>query len=395
VIEGKFTMELYNVFDDMSRDATFDFLVDRIKHTKQTGSFLQEKFTDIEEWKKIYLPFVKNQISYAQEKVALNEEIVEVVDFGEYTRKKVYFNAAPGCRIPAYLLIPNGLTKPAPGVVVLHDHGAMAYWGKEKAVEHKEPIPVLDAFVKELYEEPLASTMAKKGYVTLTIDSILFGERSFKVADKEDFKTRLAQYPIGTAEYIREYNDCVFEIQADIARIFFLAGTSLMATRLWDDIVSVDFLSSLPEVDSERIGCIGLSMGGYRSGWLSIVDSRVKCAVMAGAMQRYREMMKHRLPQVEWMWTVPGLYGTLDFEDIISLRAPKPLMAIHGKQDWLFEPELTGEKAIAHVEAVYKKAGAAQNFVCEYFDGPHVFLPPMQEKALAWMGCYLKKESSL
>jgi len=134
-------------------------------------------------------------------------------------------------------------------------------------------------------------------------------------------------------------------------------------------------------------------MGGYRAGWLAIMDDRIKCVVMAGAMQRYREMLQHRLPQVEWMWTVPGLYGMMDYEDIISLRAPKPLMLVQGIQDWLFEPEDTGQKAINHVKAVYEKAGASANFKHVSFDGPHVFLPNTQAKAFTWMDFYLKGDS--
>ena len=392
-LRGRDEMKLYNVFDEMLCDETFRFLTDRIKFAPQTGSFLQEKYADLTKWKAEYLPKIKDLVGHEQERVPLNAEITEIVEFDGYTRKKVYFDSARGCRVSAYLLIPHGLTEKAPAVLVMHDHGAMAYWGKEKAVEHKEPIPVLDEFVAEHYEYPLASSLAKDGYVTLAIDGLCFGERSFKVTEKAEFKERLAKYPLDSKEYVQEYNDCVFEMQGDIARIFFLAGTSLMAHRLWDDIVSIDYLSSLPEVDSERIGCIGLSMGGYRSGWLAIMDDRIKCAVMAGAMQRYREMLQHRLPQVEWMWTVPGLYGMMDYEDIISLRAPKPLMLVQGIQDWLFEPEDTGQKAINHVKAVYEKAGASANFKHVSFDGPHVFLPNTQAKAFTWMDFYLKGDS--
>lgn len=387
-------MKYYNVFEDMLKDDTFSFLTDRIQNTSQTGTFLQEKYTDIKAWKEKYRPIVKDLLLLEQETVPFNATITETIDFDTYTRQKIYFDSAQNCRVSAYLLIPKGLTKPAPAVIVHHDHGAMAYWGKEKAVEHKAPIPVLDEFVADHYKTPLASTLAKKGYITLVIDGLLFGERSFKVAEKAEFKERLAQHEIGSPAYIDEYNNCVFEMQADIARIFFLAGTTLMGARLRDDIASLDFLASLPEVDPKRIGCIGLSMGGYRAGWLAVMDDRIKCAVMAGSMQRYREMMKHRLPQVEWMWTVPGLYGIIDFEDVISLRAPLPLMAIQGKQDWLFEPESTGEKAIKHVADVYKKAGFEENFVYQPFDGPHVFLPDMQEKAFEWMSRYLKEEAS-
>lgn len=385
-------MNYYNVFEDMAKDETFNFLTSRIKNTTQSGTFLQEKYQDVNSWRQKYREKIKDLLFCQQEKVPFNEEITESEDFGTYLRHKVYFDSAPGCRIPAYLLIPKGLTKKAPGVVVMHDHGAMAYWGKEKAVKHKMPIPVLDEFIDTLYDTPLASNLAERGYVALVIDSILFGERAFKVDQKAEFKERLAKHELGSPAYVDEYNNCAFEMQSDIARTFFLAGTTLMGHRFWDDLVSLDFLASRPEVDSEKLGCIGLSMGAYRSGFLGIMDDRIKCAVIAGGMQRYREMMQYRLPQVEWMWTVPGLYGIMDFDNVMSLRAPLPLLAIHGKKDWLFEPESTGEKAIAHVAAVYEKAGASGNFQYEYFDEPHVFKAYMQNKAFSWMDRHLKGE---
>jgi len=383
-------MEFYNVFDDIARDGTFRFLANRIQYTEQSGSFLQDKFNDIHTWREEYRELVKSRLFYHPPDCPFDGEFVDELDFGDYIRRKAYFNSAPGCRIPAYLLVPKGLKAPAPGIVVLHDHGAMFYWGKDKAVEHKDTNPVLERFVKDHYGAPLASTLARRGYVTLVIDSLFFGERGYKAGEKAGFAERLARFPEGSQEYIDEYNNCAFEIQSDLARAFFLAGWTFMGARMWDDIASVGFLSAQPEVNPGKIGCVGLSMGGYRSGWLAVMDDRIQCAVMAGAMQRYREMMKHRLPNVEWLWTVPGLYGIMDFDDVISLRAPKPLMAIHGKRDWLFTPELTGEKAIEKVKAVYEKAGAKQNFKYEYYNEPHLFSKEMQKSAFAWMDYHLK-----
>ena len=378
-----------NIFEDIIRDDTFKFLTDRIQYAKQTGCFLQDHFSDVYSWREKYRALVKSRLFYDPPAVPFNEEITEEVDFDGYTRKKVYFNSAPGCRVPAYLLVPKGLIAPAPGVVVLHDHGANLYWGKEKAVEHKNTNPVLEKFVKDHYGAPLASTLARRGYVTLVIDCLFFGERGVKVSEREEFAKRLSRFEVESPEYIGEYNACGFETQSDLARAFFLAGWTFMGPRLFDDMASVSFLAGRPEV-GEEIGCVGLSMGGYRSGWLAAMDDRIRCAVVVGAMHRYREMIKHRLPNVEWMWTVPGLYGVMDFDDVISLRAPKPLMAIHGTRDWLFSPEFTGEKAIENVSAVYKKAGVDKNFRYEYYDAPHMFSLEMQKSAFAWMDGHLK-----
>jgi len=342
-------------------------------------------------WREENQRLIRAKLLYNPPAVPFHEEIIEEVDFGAYTRKKIAFDTAPGCRVPAYLLIPKGIKAPAPGMIVLHDHGAMFYWGKDKAVEHKEPNPVLEAYVQTYYDGfPLASAFARRGYVTLVIDSLFFGERSYKVAEKEEFAPLLSRHPAGSLEYVNAYNDCAFKIESDLVRTFFYAGWTFMGVRTWDDMASVGYLSGRPEVDPRKIGCIGLSMGGHRSGWLSAMDDRVKCAVMVGTMQRNREMMKHRLPNIAWMWAVPGLYGLLDQDDVVSLSAPKPVMAMHGRQDWLYIPEQTGEKAIEHVKSVYKKAGAEDNFAYEYYDVPHVFNLEMQEKAFRWMDRHLK-----
>ena len=43
----------------------------------------------------------------------------------------------------------------------------------------------------------------------------------------------------------------------------------ICAFMTYDDIASTDFLASLNVVDSDRIGCIGFSMGAYRSWMLA------------------------------------------------------------------------------------------------------------------------------
>ena len=43
----------------------------------------------------------------------------------------------------------------------------------------------------------------------------------------------------------------------------------------------LDYLIEQNEVDSDRIGCLGLSLGGIKATIVSAVDERIKCAVIA------------------------------------------------------------------------------------------------------------------
>ncbi len=383
-------MPFHDVFNELSQDESYRFITDRILNAVQSKSFLMDSFTDIHAWREEARKFVMDKLHYSPEKVPFHDMETEEVDFGEYTRKKIYFDSASGCRIPAYFLVPKGLKEPAPGIIALHDHGAMFYWGKDKSVEHKEWNPVLKKYVEGYYSGlPVASGLAARGYAVLVIDSLFFGERSYKAEMNDTFARRLKRFEMGSEEYINEYNNISIEVESALVRTLYYAGQTFMGIRTWDDMASVSYLCSRPEVDSDRIGCIGLSMGGQRSGWLSAMDDRIKCAVVVGWMARYKEMLEHRLPYIPWMWTVPGLYGSLDYPDVVSISAPKPLMVMHGKQDWLY-PHETGEQAIELIRKVYAKAKAEANFTAEIFDVPHEFNEAMQERAYSWMDKCLK-----
>ena len=55
--------------------------------------------------------------------------------------------------------------------------------------------------------------------------------------------------------------------------------TSGSMKAIWNNLCAVDLLQSLPQVDGERIGCIGHSLGGHNAMFLGVFDERVKAVV--------------------------------------------------------------------------------------------------------------------
>src|SRR5439155_1124399 len=57
------------------------------------------------------------------------------------------------------------------------------------------------------------------------------------------------------------------------------AFTSGSMKAIWNNMRAVDLLQSLPEVDGERIGCIGHSLGGHNTMFTGVFDTRIKAMV--------------------------------------------------------------------------------------------------------------------
>ena len=120
-----------------------------------------------------------------------------------YKAQKIAFNINAYSRITAYLLIPDGGDGKFPAVVALHDHGAHLFIGKEKMIRpffiaseeqdtdgkisekkkaaNQEILDDADAWVNQLYEgQYVGDYLAKHGYVVLSIDAPMWGERGRK-----------------------------------------------------------------------------------------------------------------------------------------------------------------------------------------------------------------------
>jgi dienelactone hydrolase len=233
--------------------------------------------------------------------------------------------------------------------------------------------------------------------VVAVIDAFYFGSRRIAVEKMrlEDVPPRLREYvaPISrhapqSAEWIAAVNRACGEYEHLTAKTIFSAGFTWPGIHVWDDRRVLEYLCSRPDVDSARIGALGLSIGGLRTAHLIAADPRVKAACVTGWMTEFPAQLRNHLRNHTWMIYIPGLYRALDLPDAAALTAPGALLVQQCGRDQLYPMEAM-KGAVAKLERIYAKAGLRERFRGTFYDVPHSFNPEMQEEAFAWLEKWL------
>ena len=284
-----------------------------------------------------------------------------------YKARQIEIRLSKYYTVPALILIPDG-KGPFPAINCLHDHGGHLFIGKEKMIRPLTPRTKEDSLVTKdadkwtegLYEgQYVGDYLARNGYVVFSADAPMWGERGQKEGAK------------------REKYDM-------IAGNMMMYGIDLCAYMTYDDISGTEYLATLPEVDAERIGCVGFSMGGYRSWMLAALSDRIKAGVAICWMVTTDEQLTFNYGRTEnggFANCLPGLRRWLDYPHIASMACPKPMLFINGTQDKLF-PVAGVNKAFRQMRDVWESQGAGDNIETELWDVPHSFYLPAQKRML-------------
>ncbi len=369
----------------------FNFLDAYAAKSTHPLSFLSGNWPDPEAWRKQGRDKMFEILLYHPDPAPRDAIVLETTKKDGYTRYLVRYSITADRKTDAYLLVPEGLTKPAPAVVALHCHSGFYYFGKEKITETENPPKVLQDLINGTYGgRCFADALARRGFVVLVPDAFYFGAQRLPVDTlQEQYVRDLNKLTPGSDEYIREFNATSSRHENLMAKAMFDAGTTWPGVLAQGDIASVDYLLTRPEVDAARIGCLGLSIGGYRSAHLFGLDPRVKVGIVAGWMVPYRSILFDHIKNHTWMLYVPGQVPWLELPDVVTLNAPNPLMVINCSQDKLFTME--GMRAAeSHIAEVYKRMGASEKFLCKFYDEPHSLKIPAQDDAIAWFERWLK-----
>jgi hypothetical protein len=263
----------------------------------------------------------------------------------------------------------------------------MFLFGKEKVIDLGRNHPAMEDYHRRNYDgRPTATALVRRGYVVISIDAFFFGERRLMMDADLPHGWDRSRYSL---DDVRQLNQVCRGKETTLVKALTFVGLTWPGIVFWDDIRTVDYLSSRPEVDARRIGCIGISMGGYRSAYLAALDERIRAACVAGFMSSVRPMAKAHVDSHSWVHYLPGLHRYLDLPDVVSLAAPRALLVQQCSQDGLFP--LSGMKeSVQKIAAAYVKGGAAEKFSGRFYDVPHQLTKAMQEEAFAWLDRHLK-----
>ena len=362
----------------------FPFIQSQTVNGEFPLSFLNPRFRSVPRWKRTARGKLLGLLHYSPPPCNPAADTVERVNCGDYIREKVWFNTTPDARVPAFVLVPKNMPKRAPAILALHDHGGFYLWGKEKIVQLPEENPALADFRQQYYGgRSIAIELVRQGYIVVIIDMFYWGERRMLLDDDPaDWRERPASL---TSERIKAFNARASQSEQLVGRTIYAAGFTWPGVMFWDDVRTVDYLLTRPDVDPKRIGCVGLSVGGLRSCHLAALDERIRAAVVVGWMASFPTQLKKNVRNtIGHTKVVPGLYRHLDYPDVASLAMPTPMLVINGTRDGLFD--LDGVKAsFAKLNACYAKAGVPDHCSTRFYDTPHEFNAEMQAEAWAWL----------
>ena len=275
----------------------------------------------------------------------LNPVLRETQQKPGYRLESVTYEVEPGDRVPAYLLIPDGVTaaNPAPAVAVWHQHNGAYHLGKV------EPAGLAGS---PMHHTGVA--LAKEGYVVLCPDALCFGERQNDKLKKGDFE----RY-----EFLR----------------YVVAGKSMAWKNILDMRRAVDFLASRPEVKPDRLGCYGHSMGSTHTWLVGPWEPRLKCLVGNCCLPTYsaihRAHLLHCFPNF-----IPGWHQHGDTPDIAGLIAPRRLHLNLGETD-TGSPIEEARQGLETIAKYYREANAPDQFTSYIQPNTgHVLTPEMWTK---------------
>ena len=285
-------------------------------------------------------------------------EVLSREDRGDYILEKFRFDNGAGSKVPGYLLLPKNAPSRSPALLYCHWHAGEWDLGKEELFRAR---PLL---------EPPGPAFARLGFAVMAIDASGFGERN-------------GDGPGGACER----NGAAEETAA---KFNLWVGRTSWGMMLRDDLMALDYLASRPEVDADRIGATGMSMGATRTWWLMALDERIRTGVAVACMTRYEDLiLGGGIHEHGIYYFVPAMLNHFDSEAVISLIAPRPVLFQTGDADG--GSPIDGVRAIgAAVKPVFQLYGKESSFQSRVHAGVgHVYTPEMWENTLAWLQVHL------
>ena len=296
-------------------------------------------------------------LTFPSEKVPLDAEVHRTLPCGAYDIECITFASEPGSRVTALLYLPAHRRRPVPGIVAGCGHG-----GSKSAFDYQ--------YAGQLY--------AAMGFACLVPDTIGEEERHIdrgmgtRAHDLYQFKSREERRAF-TRDKLRRM---------------------VLGKVIWDLERGVDYLQTRPEIDPNRIGVTGNSMGGATASCLAAIDSRIRAAVISGWSMTTQGVIEgkdcSRMPY-------EAFSQLMSFNEMTALLAPHAAtLFINGDSDSIIDQAEGGKGVVRRIRACI--AGAKQILADAGLEGiiEAEFVPGachrpymLTHTAVAWMQTHL------
>jgi len=274
----------------------------------------------------------------------ITTRLVREEDCGSYVLETLTLDLNGTEPVPTYFTRPKNAVAPYPVVLFSHWHGGMYFLGKNQLITPHE----------KGNNCSYAEAMAKKGIACLCIDHWCFGERSGR-DESETYKTMLWD------------------------------GKVMWGMMVFDSLRAVDYLVSRTDVDSSRIGALGMSMGSTMSMWVAALDTRIKTCVDICCLTDFDEIERSNgINEHGIYYYVPSLRKNFSMADINALIAPRSHLSTVGIYDGL-TPIRGVDKIKKLVSEFYKKNGAEGGFTLKKYPCGHAETIEMRTDILAFI----------
>jgi dienelactone hydrolase len=277
-------------------------------------------------------------------RVPLDIQVQSVEDAGKYSRIKLTYQAEPGDRVPAYLLVPHAIDSPRPAVLCLHPtHFKLG----------KAQVCGLGGTASRAY----AHELAEAGYVCLAPDYPGFGDYEF------DFNQHQEQYASGSMKAI------------------------------WNNIRGLDLLETLPCVDRDRLAALGHSLGGHNALFTAAFDQRVRCVLSSCGFTAFADYYQGDLtgwssdrymPRIASQYHKRPESMPFDFPEVLAAILPRPIFVNAPVHDSNFA--VAGvRKCQASLQPLLGILGEEVSVEFVYPDAEHDFPDAIRQQAYQWL----------
>jgi dienelactone hydrolase len=305
--------------------------------------------------KQRYLELLRDEHKPQKPPVDLTVHETVVVD-GLYQRQLISYAVESDERAHAYLGIPLKLSGPAPAIVALH--GTYQHGKKRVAGLIDNP------------DKAYLDHLCRRGYIVIAPEHFVSGHRT------------PTEGPYETGQFYKKHPQW-----------------TAVGKFTYEHSVAIDVLQSLDQVDDQRIGALGHSLGGHGTFFLAAYDDRIK----ASACNCGASFFRHN-PNVEaWSrdrWYVyfkpirtgllKGEMPPIDFHEIISLIAPRAFLDLSGLNDGHGPTQRQRLLMLMKVMDVYELEDAAQNLAFYVHGRGHSVAHESRQLIYGFMDAHLK-----